>query len=114
MNYGDMVASLAKRGEDILADMDEWDAHVMHMSLGICGEAGEIVDCVKKAIIYRRELDRVNAIEELGDLEFYMEGLRQALGVTRGEVLAYNVQKLSKRYGRQYSDEAAHERADKA
>ena len=43
-------------------------------------------------------IDRENVIEELGDLEFYMEGVRQNLGITREETLNHNIQKLSKRY----------------
>jgi len=51
----------------------------------------------------------------MGDLEFYMEGLRQGLGITREEVLAHNIAKLSKRYSSgSYSDKHAQERADKA
>lgn len=65
--------------------------------------------------IYRKELDRENVIEELGDLEFYLEGIRQGLGLTREECLEHNIRKLSKRYeGLKYSDKAAQDRADKA
>jgi hypothetical protein len=54
-------------------------------------------------------------VEELGDLEFYMEGLRQATGITREETLAANIAKLGKRYQNHlYSDGQAQSRADKA
>jgi NTP pyrophosphatase (non-canonical NTP hydrolase) len=84
------------------------------MVLGISGEAGELLDAVKKATIYRKPLDRVNVVEELGDLEFYMRGLRESLGITREETLGLNISKLRKRYTAKYSDEAAIHRADKA
>ena len=85
------------------------------MAIGIAGEAGELLDAVKREAIYNKVLDRENVIEELGDLEFYMEGLRQRLNITREETLYHNKQKLSIRYqGLQYSDKSAHERADKA
>ena len=84
------------------------------MTIGISGEAGELLDAVKKAVIYRKPLDIKNVIEELGDLEFYMEGLRQGLNITRDEVLEANIAKLSVRYnGLKYSDVSAQERADK-
>jgi hypothetical protein len=55
-----------------------------------------------------------NVIEELGDLEFYMEGLRQELGISRDLTLDRNISKLSKRYhSATYSDSQAQERADK-
>ena len=83
--------------------------------MGICGEAGELLDAVKKAVIYRKNLDRTNVIEELGDIEFYLEGFRQSVGISRDETIKENMDKLSKRYAKiQYTDEAAQTRADKA
>ena len=108
-----LVAALVKPGEKIAAELSGSDANLLHMVIGISGEAGELLDAIKKAVIYRKELDRVNVIEELGDIEFYLEGLRQELGVSREECLAANVAKLQKRYGDKYSDSAAQIRADK-
>ena len=66
-------------------------------------------------MVYNKELDIANVIEELGDLEFYMEGLRQCLRISREETLRENMVKLGKRYREAvYSDKAANERADKA
>jgi NTP pyrophosphatase (non-canonical NTP hydrolase) len=112
--YSDMVAALAKKGEVIANELTAEDAHLLHMTVGVSGEAGELLDAVKKAVIYRKPLDRENVIEELGDLEFYMEGLRQGLGITQQETIDANIAKLSKRYeGLQYSDKSAQLRADK-
>ena len=113
-DYSAMVATLAKPGADIVSQLTPEMAHLLHMAIGICGEAGELIDAIKKAAIYRKPIDRENAIEELGDLEWYMEGMRQGLSVTRSEVLAANQQKLAKRYaGLRYTDQQAHDRADK-
>jgi NTP pyrophosphatase (non-canonical NTP hydrolase) len=112
--HTDMVTALVKPGDQIVASMTPKSADVMHMTLGIAGETGELVDAVKKSIIYGRSLDLTNVIEELGDLEFYMEGLRQTLGITREATLQANIAKLSVRYqGFKYSDESAVARADK-
>ena len=74
----------------------------------------DLPDAVKKAVIYQKPLDMKNVVEELGDLEFYMEGLRQGLGITREETLEANIKKLKVRYdGLKYSDKSAQERADK-
>jgi hypothetical protein len=60
-------------------------------------------------------VDIENVIEELGDLEFYMEGVRQAFGLSREQTIQGNIAKLGVRYaGLKYSDAAAHQRADKA
>ena len=114
VQYDILVKSLLKSGKDIQASLTASEANLLHLALGISGEAGEVVDAIKKAAIYKKPLDRDNIIEELGDLEFYMEGLRQAIGVTRKEVIDSNVQKLGKRYSSgKYSDKQAQERADK-
>lgn len=114
MTHPELVAALVKPGEDIRKSLTASDSNLIHMTLGICGEAGEILDTIKKATIYRKDIDRENLVEELGDLEFYMEGLRQELEVTREETLEHNIAKLSKRYTNlSYSNEAAIKRADK-
>jgi len=113
--HSEMVKALCKKGEDIIAELTPKKAHVWHMATGIVGEAGELSEAVKKFVIYGKDLDRENAKEELGDLEFYMAGIRQGLGITRQETLEHNVEKLSKRYeGLKYSNDAANARADKA
>jgi len=109
-----MVAQLRKPGEDIRAELTASDADMLHMGIGICGEAGELIDAIKKAVVYRKPLDYNNVIEELGDLEFYMQGLRSLVGVTREATLEANVRKLEKRYpGYVYTNGRAQERADK-
>lgn len=112
--YSEMVSALKKPGKDILAELTPEDADMMHMAFGISGEAGEILDCIKKAIIYRKPLDRKHLLEELGDLEYFSEGLRQIVGMTREEILEHNQQKLSVRYNSgTYSNKHAQERKDK-
>lgn len=86
---------------------------LMHAAVGISGEAGELLDAVKKLWVYGKELDRVNAIEELGDLEFYLQAIRSLLNVTREEVIVANITKLLKRYPTGYTDALAIARLDK-
>ena len=115
LSHPELVTALAKPGDVIANELTGKDAHELHMAVGIAGEAGELLDAIKKAVIYRKPLDRVNVIEELGDLEFYMEGLRQSLSISREEVLTENINKLSTRYqSMSYTDSAAQQRADKA
>ena len=78
----------------------------------MAGEAGELIDAIKKPAIYNKPIDLANVLEEMGDLEFYLEGLRQALNITREQVLHANYSKLKVRYqGLVYSDQAAQQRA---
>lgn len=109
-----LVAALAKPGEDICSIMDSEKADLMHGAVGVCTEAGELLDAVKKAVFYNKPLDIENVIEELGDLEFYIRMVRRNVGVSREETLAANILKLNKRYASgTYSDDQARRRADK-
>lgn len=113
MTLEELVKRNVKSGADIARNMTASEANLWHGATGISGEAGELLDAIKKHVVYKRELDLENVIEELGDLEFYMEQVRQELGITRECVVDYNITKLLKRYPVGYSDQAAQERADK-
>ena len=114
IDHSSLVKALCKHGVDVKNDMTPLTAHLLHMAVGISGEAGELLDSVKKSTIYCKPLDIQNVIEELGDLEFYLEGLRIGLGITREQVLEHNINKLSERYSKgSYSNEQAIQRADK-
>ena len=108
-----MVSNLFKDGEELLSELTPEKANAWHAATGISGEAGELLDAVKKHAVYGKEVDRENVVEELGDLEFYMEAIRSELGITREETLIHNMRKLGIRYKDGYSNEAAQERADK-
>ena len=112
-DHQEMVTRLSKDGEEIVNSLTPQGAHLWHMASALCGEAGELFDAVKKSVIYEQDLDMKNVIEEIGDIEFYLEGIRSSLDVTRLQILAHNVLKLETRYGQEYSNNAAQERADK-
>ena len=113
-----MVAKLLKPGTDILDNLTPTGCDLIHAVMGIAGEAGELIDAVKKAVIYRKPIDLDNVVEELGDLEFYIEALRQILNISREYTLIKNYDKLEggdkARYKDGYSDAAAIERKDKS
>lgn len=86
----------------------------LHCALGVCGEAGELADAIKKEIIYEKPLDIQNVNEECGDLLFYLQATMLQYNLTWDEVITHNYTKLSKRYaGLVYTDKAAQDRADK-
>lgn len=87
--------------------------HLLHMAIGIAGESVELLEAIFN-YIDGSPLDAANVLEELGDIEFYMEGLRQGISITREDTLNANILKLAERYKRfTYSDTAAQQRADK-
>lgn len=107
MLYSDFVANLFKH--------DTKDMEYMHAALGVAGEAGELADAVKKHVVYGKELDWGNIVEELGDLRFYMQQIMNMVGISEEEVLQGNANKLGMRYKNgSYSNEEAIARADKS
>jgi NTP pyrophosphatase (non-canonical NTP hydrolase) len=113
-DYPLFVQGLAKPGADILRSLDEDDAYLIHMAMGISGEAGELLDGIKKATIYRKPIDINHIIEEMGDIEFFLQGIRNHFGWSRDDIIKANHGKLSRRYPNGYSNQAAQTRADKA
>lgn len=76
-------------------------------ALGLGGEAGEVVDLVKKVLHHGTPLDRDKLIKEMGDVRWYLEYLAATLGITMTEVEVANVAKLRARYPDGFSHEAA-------
>lgn len=116
--HAKMVEALAKPGADILATLTPEKCHILHMVILLSEEAGEILGAIKKHIIYNKDLDRENLVEELGDLAFAVRGLGSVFGIPREETLEHNLNKLltgkNARYKEGgYSDKQAHDRADK-
>lgn len=114
IKHSKLVSDLFKTGEAILPSLDNSKLSVLHAAIGISGESGELLDAVKKHVMYNKPLDVPNVVEELGDLYFYMEALEQVLGLSKEDILQHNINKLSVRYpSGSYSDQQAQERADK-
>lgn len=102
-------------GEVILEYLDPKAADLWHMAIGVATEAAELLDAVCQSILTDDDLDRDNVIEEMGDLEFYMRGIRQILNLSRDQCLSANICKLTRRYpAGEYTNKDAIERKDKA
>ena len=95
-------------------DMGTEQMNLIHAALGISSDAGELVDAIKKHVIYRKPLDMENVLEEIGDCLWFLALAANTLGVPLSMIAMNNIGKLAKRYPEKYSDEAAIARADKA
>jgi NTP pyrophosphatase (non-canonical NTP hydrolase) len=112
--HAKLVARLVKPGSDVLRDLTPETANLLHLASALCGEAGELFDPIKKTAIYGKPIDFENIREELGDIEFYLEGIRSALGITRESTLQANIDKLSVRYAQmKFTNQDAVDRKDK-
>lgn len=106
MSYEAFVASRFK-------DMGSLNQNLMHAAAGVSGEAGEVLDIIKKIWAYNKPLDIPHLMEEVGDLVFYITALCNELGVNIEEIKEQNVEKLTARYPQGYSDKDALARKDK-
>lgn len=87
--------------------------NLVHAALGVTSEAGELATAVKAHVIYGKELDRSNAMEELGDLMWFVSLMAETLEVSLEDIAQLNIAKLQLRYPNKYSDMDALARADK-
>lgn len=84
-----------------------FNARLLHAAIGLCTEAGELQDALKRELIYGKAMDRVNIIEELSDLAWYLNLAIAAVGSSWEEVFEKNIAKLKKRFPDKFTQEAA-------
>jgi hypothetical protein len=77
ITYNQMVRKLAKDGTNIHNWLTPAMCDMWHMSSCLMGEAGELLEGLG---------DHENIVEELGDLEWFMEGLRDGTRISYEEV----------------------------
>jgi len=82
---------------------EDFDVGLSYGALGLCGEAGEVAEAVKKYINKSKELKREDLKKELGDVMWYIASVSKHLGFSLSEVAAGNIEKLRKRHGEKFS-----------
>ena len=75
--------------------------------MGLCGEAGEAIDIVKKHLAQGHGLDREALAKELGDVAWYLAEAATALDMELEDILAANIEKLRRRYPAGFSAEGS-------
>lgn len=73
--------------------------------LGMCGEAGECADIIKKYLHQGHEFDREKLAEEVGDVLWYIAETAAGLGLTLEEIAQHNIDKLKARYPQGFDPE---------
>lgn len=80
--------------------------------MGLCGEAGEAIDLVKKHLAQGHPLDREALLGELGDIAWYLAETAYALDADLDQVLEGNLEKLRRRYPQGFSSERSQNREE--
>lgn len=74
-------------------------------ALGLCGEAGEVGDYIKKVYGHGHKLDVDKLKKELGDIQWYIADLCSKHNLDLEDVAKTNIDKLNKRYPEGFSTE---------
>ena len=81
--------------------------------MGLCGEAGECIDLLKK---YRYQghvdLDVTHLAKELGDVAWYLAVSAAVIGYDLEDILKMNIEKLEKRYPDGFDEGKSMKRAE--
>lgn len=80
---------------------------LLHAAIGMCTEAGEFQDALKRAFFYGKPMDRTNLAEEVGDLLWYCALACNALNVDMEQIMRSNIKKLEKRFPAKFNKEDA-------
>lgn len=87
--------------------LEYWELRLDHAVDGICTEAGELKDILKKRKYYDKPIDKVNAKEEIGDILWYVNLMCRVLGTSIEVELERNHAKLLARYPDKFSQDKA-------
>lgn len=77
---------------------DDKDSYLLNGVMGLCGEAGEVIDLVKKHLHQGHDLDKEALILECGDCAWYLALIMSAIDYKMGDMLVKNIRKLEERY----------------
>lgn len=71
---------------------------MLNGAMGLNGEAGEVIDILKKHMFQGHDLDKYHVAKECGDCLWYLAILAKGAGYTLDEIAEMNKEKLRKRY----------------
>lgn len=89
---------------DMPRPLKPYELEMLHAILGIISEGGELLEMFMDRVSTGRCVDRVNGVEEAGDVQWFLQLLLKSLRSTQEEAMHMNIEKLHKRFGEKYSD----------
>lgn len=79
-------------------DHHDYLLNVIYAAMGMCGEAGEASELVKKYAYHDHAIDTEHLAREIGDVLWYVSYMAHLFGYPLGKIMAMNQEKLAKRY----------------
>ncbi len=98
MNNDDFRKSVKRTARRNFRRLTNEEMAMGNASSGLSGEAGELLDHIKKFLYHDVALDMVKVKKELGDCRYYLTWLEMILGFTAEEIQEANSLKLKERY----------------
>ena len=94
MNFDDYQHAAARTSDPLQPTIDR----LTNGALGLGGEAGEVIELVKKHRYHGKPLDREALVGELGDVLWYVAETASAAGLSLWGIAEENLSKLRARY----------------
>lgn len=94
MNFNEYQELAARTAGNHFSDEQAY----CNWAMGLCGEAGEYSELIKKHVFHGKELNRDAAIKELGDSLWYLAMCATKLGTSLEHIAISNINKLKERY----------------
>ena len=79
-------------------DYQHYMPNVLYAAIGMCGEAGEVSELIKKYAYHGHSIDTEHLARELGDVLWYVTYMAHLFGYSLGDIMVMNQEKLAKRY----------------
>ena len=79
-------------------DHDDYLLNVLYAAMGMCGEAGEVSELIKKYAYHGHKIDTEHLARELGDVLWYVSYMAHLFRYPLGKIMVMNQEKLAKRY----------------
>ena len=107
MTLNEYQAEAMRTASGVTAASDE--NLMLNGAMGLNGEAGEVIDILKKYMFQGHKLDTEHIAKELGDCLWYIAVCAKGAGYTLDEIAEMNKAKLRKRYPNGFeSDKSLH------
>jgi NTP pyrophosphatase (non-canonical NTP hydrolase) len=110
-NFDDFERSVSRTMPSI-SSPEELERLIFNFTFGLCGEAGEFADEIKKQYFHGHTKNKERLLLELGDLMWYLTALSMLLESGLEEVAELNKTKLEQRYKEKFTQDESRLRAE--
>lgn len=89
--YQDLATRTANQNTSTKESLCNW-------AMGLCGEAGEYTELIKKHVFHKKPLMLDECVKELGDILWYVAQCARTLNLSMDQIATQNIEKLKARY----------------